>query len=59
MDVEGIIERILSEGPFEAYRNGVQMAAGRHEDFQSDPVGFTNVARNCGGDAVERCGSVT
>ena len=42
-NVEGIIERIHSDGRFEAYRNGVQIAAGRHEDFQSDPTGFTNV----------------
>ena len=42
-DIEGIIERIHSDGRFEAYRNGVQIATGRHEDFQFDPPGFTNV----------------
>jgi hypothetical protein len=42
-DVEGVIEHIHSDGRFEAYRNGVRIAAGRHVDFQSDPPGFTNV----------------
>ena len=42
-DVEGVIVRIHYDGRFEAYRNGVLIAAGRHVDFQSDPPGFTNV----------------
>ena len=42
-DVEGAIEHINSDGRFEAYRNGVPIAAGRHVGFQTDPPGFTNV----------------
>ncbi len=42
-DLGGTIERIHSDGRFEAYRNGVRIAAGRHKDFQTDPPGFTNV----------------
>jgi hypothetical protein len=42
-DIEGAIERIHPDGRFEAYRNGVRIAAGRHVDFQTDPPGFTNV----------------
>lgn len=42
-DVNGVIERIHSDGRFEAYRNGVRVAGGHHTDFQTDPPGFTNV----------------
>lgn len=42
-EVEGVIEQIHADGRFEAYRNGVRIAAGRHVDFQTDPPGFTNV----------------
>ena len=42
-DVEDVIEHINSEGRFEAYRNGVRIAAGCHVEFKTDPVGFTNV----------------
>lgn len=45
-DTEGIIERIHSDGRFEAYRNGVRLAAGRHVDFHTGPPGFTNVQQD-------------
>ncbi|MGV6827654.1 MAG: hypothetical protein ACWA5Q_11835 [bacterium] len=42
-DVVGIIERIYPDGRFEVYLNQKKIGGGRHEDFRSQPTGFTNV----------------